>query len=140
MIREEYLALLAQCRVGLSLAPEGVEAHFAHRTRVLDYLTAGLPCVLSGGDSLAEEAEREGWGRAIPAGNLRATAKAVRELSEDGPRREIALQAVRRARKERLWKHCVRSLEDYLELPSSGFQVPSWPWSALEHQLTRWLT
>ena len=40
-----------------------VETDFSFRTRVLDYLWAGLPTVATNGDSLADLIEREGLGR-----------------------------------------------------------------------------
>ena len=39
-----------------------LEARYAHRTRVLDYLWAGLPVVATRGDALAELVERDGLG------------------------------------------------------------------------------
>ncbi len=72
--------------VGTHLAH--IETHFSFRTRVLDYLWAGLPMVLTGGDTLADQIAAAGLGVAVPAGDPAAIAAAIDGLLERPPRRE----------------------------------------------------
>jgi glycosyltransferase involved in cell wall biosynthesis len=76
--------VLLEADVAVSLHQTGIEAQFAFRTRVLDYLWAGLPMVLSRGDDLAERIEREGLGITVPEGDVDAVARAITALV-DGP-------------------------------------------------------
>lgn len=136
--RAAYLAVLERCRVGLCLAPPGLESRFAHRTRVLDHLAAGLPTVFTGGDPLGARAAREGWGREVPHGDAAALAAAVRELSEDGPARSKARVAAAEAAEALAWDRVIEPLLTYLDDPPPRRRGRlGWPWDALAHQLWR---
>jgi GT2 family glycosyltransferase/glycosyltransferase involved in cell wall biosynthesis len=76
----ERAAYLLEADVGVSLHLEGVETRFAFRSRLLDYLWAGLPLVCTRGDTLADLVEREGLGRVVPPGDVAAVAQALRDL------------------------------------------------------------
>ncbi len=69
--------------LGVSAHSDHLEARFSFRTRVLDYLWAGLPVVTSGGDSIAELVDRLGLGRTVPPGDVDAYAAACAELLDD---------------------------------------------------------
>jgi hypothetical protein len=68
---------LARADVGVSCHPAHVEARFSFRTRVLDYLWAELPMVLTEGDVLSEAVAAAGVGRAVPPGDVDALADAI---------------------------------------------------------------
>jgi len=51
---DERANYLLEADVGVSLHPAGIEARYAFRTRLLDYIWAGLPMVVSEGDVLAD--------------------------------------------------------------------------------------
>ncbi len=71
---------LAAADLGVSAHADHLEARFAHRTRVLDYLWAGLPVVATAGDALSDLVSREGLGRTPPPGDPAAFADACAEL------------------------------------------------------------
>jgi glycosyltransferase involved in cell wall biosynthesis len=76
---------LADANLGVTAHHDGLEARYAHRTRVLDYLWAGLPVVATSGDALAETIERGGLGATVPPGDPEAFAAAcARLLGPDG--------------------------------------------------------
>ncbi len=83
---EERGAWLLECDVGVSLHRPGVEAEFAFRTRVLDYIWTGLPMVLSGGDDLAELLRRDALAEIAPAGDPMGVVAALERALEAGPR------------------------------------------------------
>ncbi len=78
--RAEYLL---EADAGISLHKDGLETRFAFRTRILDYLWAGLPVIASQGDGWAEVIEREGIGTTVPCGDAGAVARAVTALADD---------------------------------------------------------
>ena len=84
---EERGMWLLDADVGVSTHLAHVETHFSFRTRVLDYLWAGLPTVLTGGDTLSEEIAAAGVGAAVPPGDPEAIASAVDRLLASPPAR-----------------------------------------------------
>jgi glycosyltransferase involved in cell wall biosynthesis len=77
---EDRGAWLADADVGVSAHRDHLEARYAHRTRVLDYLWAGLPVAATAGDALADMVEREGLGRTAAAGDAEGFAAACAAL------------------------------------------------------------
>lgn len=76
---------LLDADVGVSCHFPHVETEFSFRTRILDYLWAGLPVVCTAGDSFAELVERAGAGRSVPAQDVDALASALEAaLGEQG--------------------------------------------------------
>lgn len=80
---EERAALLLEADVGISLHQLDLEARFSFRTRVLDYLWAGLPVITTEGDSMADLVRDTGAGIVIPARDVNALAAAIIELAEN---------------------------------------------------------
>jgi GT2 family glycosyltransferase/glycosyltransferase involved in cell wall biosynthesis len=68
---------------GVTTHFEHVETTFAFRTRVLDYLWAGLPIVTTDGDSFAELVRAEGLGVVVPAEDPDALADALARVLYD---------------------------------------------------------
>ncbi len=58
---------LVAADVGVSIHAEHIETRFSFRTRLLDYIWAGVPMVISGGDSLSEMVATRGLGRVLAA-------------------------------------------------------------------------
>ncbi|TCP49256.1 GT2 family glycosyltransferase [Tamaricihabitans halophyticus] len=78
--RQNWL-LDADC--GVTTHFEHVETTFAFRTRVLDYLWAGLPIVTTDGDAFAEVVARERLGVVVPAEDADALAAALEKVLYD---------------------------------------------------------
>jgi glycosyltransferase involved in cell wall biosynthesis len=76
--------------VGLTLHRDAEEASLAARARYMDYLWAGLPCVLGRGDEAAERFERAGFATLVEAGSPPATAAALLAMLEPGARERAA--------------------------------------------------
>jgi len=74
---------LADADLGVSTHVLNVETAFSFRTRMLDYLWAGLPIVCTEGDEFAGIVAREGLGRVVGEGDHAALATAIRELLSD---------------------------------------------------------
>jgi GT2 family glycosyltransferase/glycosyltransferase involved in cell wall biosynthesis len=79
--RQNYLL---ESDVGVSTHLEHIETEFSFRTRILDYLWAGLPVVATGGDSFAELIEARGLGLTVLAGDVdRLEAALFQVLTDD---------------------------------------------------------
>jgi glycosyltransferase involved in cell wall biosynthesis len=76
-LREAYLL---EADLGVTVARDLAETRLSFRTRVLDYLWAGLPVVTTEGDVLSDLVRNEGLGRVVPPGDRVALADAVVEL------------------------------------------------------------
>ncbi len=72
--RQNYLL---EADIGISLHREQIEARFAFRTRLLDYLWAGLPIITTQGDVLGEQLAKEGLATLVPFGDTQGVAEAI---------------------------------------------------------------
>jgi glycosyltransferase involved in cell wall biosynthesis len=75
--RGEYFDHLHEADVGLSLHRRTLEGRFATRTRVLDYLSAGLPVVCTAGDTMSELVATHSLGSVIDALDVAGCAAAI---------------------------------------------------------------
>jgi glycosyltransferase involved in cell wall biosynthesis len=102
----------------------GVSTHFVHaetafsfRTRLLDYLWAGLPIVTTEGDSLAEIVERRGLGLTVPPENVDALAGALAQLLTDEQLHKSCEAAVADVADEFRWERVLRPLTAFCRQP-----------------------
>lgn len=109
--------LLLDANVGVSLHQDDVETRYSFRTRVLDYLWAGLPIVTTTGDSLAELVAAEQLGAVIPYGDHQAVADALLQLAEDDEWRRSCSQRARAAAQRFTWPQVAQPLLDYCDAP-----------------------
>ncbi|MDX6696822.1 MAG: hypothetical protein QOE65_219 [Solirubrobacteraceae bacterium] len=105
---------LLDADAGVTAHRDHVEARFAFRTRVLDYLWAGLPVLATQGDALAEEVTRRGAGTALAPGDVAGWTQAIRALPG---RREAAGRAALELADELRWARVARPLLDYVAAP-----------------------
>jgi glycosyltransferase involved in cell wall biosynthesis len=81
---DERGAYLLDADVAVSTHLDHVETRFSFRTRVLDYLWAGRPMVLTSGDALSDLVAHEGLGVTVPAGDVDSLADALARLLTEG--------------------------------------------------------
>lgn len=74
---------LLDADVGVSCHLDHVETAFSFRTRILDYLWAGLPVVCTEGDSFGDLVTARGLGAAVPPGDVDALAAALARVLDD---------------------------------------------------------
>ncbi len=92
--RAQYLR---DADLGLTLHRDAEEAALAARARYMDYLWAGLPCVLGRGDETAAEFERAGFATLVEPGSVEAAAAAIVAALEAGTRDGAAVAGERLA-------------------------------------------
>jgi glycosyltransferase involved in cell wall biosynthesis len=78
----ERAAYLSDADIGVSVHRRHVETTFSFRTRLLDYLWAGLPILTSEGDSFAELVRAHELGAVVPAEDAAAMAEAIGRLRD----------------------------------------------------------
>ncbi len=107
--------VLLESDVALSLHFDTVETRLAFRSRVLEYLWAGLPVILTGGDATAELAVSYGAGWTVAPGDDAAVAAAIlARLAED---RAAPAAAFDRARRELTWEAAAAPLAAFCRAP-----------------------
>ncbi len=108
---EERANYLLEADVGVSLHRDSLEARFAFRTRILDYLWAGLPIIASKGDSWADVIDREGLGITVDIGDVDALAKSIKKIADETSFRGGCRERVLSMAAEYRWDELVRMLE-----------------------------
>ena len=106
--RADYLL---EADLGVSAHYDNIETRFAFRTRILDYLWAGLPIITTRGDVLAELVEHHGLGRALDEGDVDGWARAIEELLDDSAQHEAARRNIESVRGRFEWPNAVQALE-----------------------------
>jgi glycosyltransferase involved in cell wall biosynthesis len=103
------------------LIEAGVSTHFSHmetamsfRTRILDYLWAGLPMVVTEGDVFAELIERENLGIVVPAQDTDALADALERILYDKEFITEARENIVRIRERFYWDVVLRPLVTFV--------------------------
>lgn len=105
---------LLDADAGVTAHRDHVEARFAFRTRVLDYLWAGLPVLGTEGDALTDQVAARGAGTALAPGDVEGWAAAIARLPET---REAACRAARELADELRWERAAAPLLRYAQAP-----------------------
>jgi glycosyltransferase involved in cell wall biosynthesis len=108
--RENYLS---EADVAVSLHGDHIETRFAVRTRLMDYLWASVPMVVTGGDTLSELVAKHDLGRVVSAGDVAAVAQALIELLQSPPDRAHFAPIIETFR----WARVVAPLARYVAAP-----------------------
>ena len=116
---EDWPAVLLEADVGLSLHPDTVEARLAFRSRVLDYIGAGLPMVVTRGDSAADLVEDHTLGLVVNYEDDAAVAAALADLFRaDRPAlRDAYHERFDAARRDLTWERAAEPLVAFCHEP-----------------------
>ncbi|MBN9632906.1 MAG: glycosyltransferase [Actinobacteria bacterium] len=108
----------------LTEADAGVSTHFAHvettfsfRTRILDYLWAELPMVVTEGDHFAELVRAENLGVVVAPGDVEGLADALEKVLFDEKFIRTAKRNIARVRQDFSWDHVLRPLVSFVADP-----------------------
>jgi glycosyltransferase involved in cell wall biosynthesis len=108
---EERVDYLLEADAGISLHKDSMETRFAFRTRMLDYLWAGLPVISSKGDGWAERIDAQGLGVTVACGDADGLAQAILKLADDPGFRKSCRTNVEAAAEEFTWSSIVARLD-----------------------------
>ena len=126
---EEWPGYLVESDVGLSLHFDTLETRLAFRSRLLDYIWAGLPMVVTRGDATSELVSRLGLGEVVDFENDDALAAALLRLL--AKRKSDLNTRFERARTELTWERAAAPLVVFCQHPrcapdkASGVREPA---------------
>ncbi len=112
--RQNYLM---EADAGVSTHMSHIETTFAFRTRILDYLWAGLPMVVTDGDSFAELVAAEGLGIVVPAQDVAALEAAIERVLFDDDFARMTRANVERVREQFTWERVLAPLVEFVRAP-----------------------
>jgi GT2 family glycosyltransferase/glycosyltransferase involved in cell wall biosynthesis len=112
--RQNYLL---EADAGVSTHYQHIETTFSFRTRILDYLWAGLPMVSTKGDSFADLIAAEGLGGVVPERDVEALADALESVLYDEDAVATARENVRRVRERFTWERALAPLVEFCREP-----------------------
>lgn len=112
--RQNYLL---EADVGVSLHLDHIETRFSFRTRLLDYIWAGLPIVATTGDAMSELVERHNLGRVVDYGDVEQVADALIELLSTPNRREVYRPGFEEVKGQFTWERAVAPLARFCANP-----------------------
>jgi glycosyltransferase involved in cell wall biosynthesis len=141
----ERAAYLLEADLGVSAHFDTVETRFAFRTRLLDYLWATLPSVVTRGDELGDRIGERGLGRTVGFGAVDEWTEAISALLDDPEEYHPAKERIAAEREAFLWPRVVERLGDLLagELPPARYppraaaSLAEYGWFALSGTVRR---
>ncbi len=112
--RQNYLI---EADVGVSLHPDHVETRFSFRTRLLDYLWAGLPVVSTHGDVMGETLAAQNLAHLVAPGDVNGVAQVILTLlANPNLRAEYAARAQKLAVRYH-WQAVAQPLVEFCAAP-----------------------
>ena len=120
---DERFDFFADADIGVSAHRDTLETRYSFRTRVLDYLWAGLPTILTEGDHFAAMSVEQGFGRAARFGNVDDWVASLRDLALPATRALAARSAVCAAETLR-WDDIGRTLSHTCAVVSPAVDRP----------------
>ena len=115
--RQNYLL---ESDLGVSTHFQHVETTFSFRTRILDYLWAGLPIVTTDGDSFWSLVQRESLGQSVPERDQATLAAALERFLYDEDAIREARENVARVRSAFTWDKALAPLVAFCRNPQSA--------------------
>jgi len=108
---------LLDATIGVTIHRDSIEASFSFRTRVLDYLWAGLPVIATQGDSLADRISDSSAGRAVESGDVDSVVDAIVSLCGSEESLRLASASARKLADEFVWETATKPLRKFLDDP-----------------------
>lgn len=105
--------LLLDSEAGLSIHSERIETEFSYRTRVLDYIWAGLPVITTEGDSIAEIVKSESIGEVVKYEDAHQLARVMESVLTNKSLREIYTKNLKKISPKFYWENVTRPLIKY---------------------------
>lgn len=112
---EAWGQVLRESDLALSLHFASVETRLAYRSRILEYISAGLPIIATRGDATSELVQTYGLGEVVDYGDVAATAAAILRLLDEPA--STWQDTLARARTELGWTRAAAPLIAYCRAP-----------------------
>ncbi|MEB3237936.1 MAG: glycosyltransferase family 4 protein [Candidatus Sericytochromatia bacterium] len=108
---------LLEADAGVSAHRLNLETRFSYRTRLLDFLWAGLPILTTEGDGFAERVARADLGWVLPEGDASAWTRALADLAGDVSLRRAKAARVAAEASGHRWSQASGPLRAYVSGP-----------------------
>ena len=113
---------------GVSTHLDHAETRYAYRTRMLDYLWAGLPMICTSGDHFAGVVRERELGWVVEPQDAAGLAAAIHEFADGPQERSQISERVRQVAAEMTWERVSRPLLDFCERPRRAADLPRQEW------------
>src|SRR3954454_14743663 len=110
---EERQNYLLEADVGVSTHLDHLETAFSFRTRILDYIWAGLPVVATQGDTFGDLIEAEQLGLTVPPGEVAALEEALFRMLDDREFAAICRKNLHELRPRYMWSRVLEPLVEF---------------------------
>lgn len=117
LAHDRVIDIYASCDLAVLTTSGGLEGELSFRTRLLDYLAAGLPAIVTEGGWLTDRLATLQAVRTVPTGDHEALARQILLLLDQAPEREEQIARGKRAVEAFRWEKAVAPLEKFLEHP-----------------------
>lgn len=114
---EERANYLLEADIGISLHFEHVETRLSFRTRLLDYIWAGLPMVVTSGDTLSELVAERQLGLTVEPGDVAGVRDALLSLLEESDLRRDATSRFSGVQSDFTWERVAEPLMTFCDEP-----------------------
>jgi glycosyltransferase involved in cell wall biosynthesis len=108
---------LAEADIGLSTHRDHLETALSFRTRMLDYLWAGVPIVCTAGDVFASLVTERKLGLVVPPGDIGQLAAAIEQLVDNPDERARCRSRLFELALEFRWRRVVAPLARFCDAP-----------------------
>ncbi|WP_166157558.1 MULTISPECIES: glycosyltransferase [unclassified Neochlamydia] len=112
---EERENFLLDADIGVSTHFEHLETQYSFRTRLLDYIWAGLPLITTEGDVFAELVLKNKIGKVVPAQDIQALVLAISQLIDNSAETLRIKSKLKELREQLVWEKAVVPLEEIIE-------------------------
>ncbi len=120
---EQRLEFLRKAFVGISCHLDGLEAYYAHRARLFEYLWAGIPIITTCGETLGDEIAGQGAGILVKPGDVQGIARALLDLHQNATRREEMEKASRALGEQMRWEKMIHPLQERMVSPKKEWFI-----------------
>ncbi|HAJ94797.1 MAG TPA: hypothetical protein DCP02_01065, partial [Actinobacteria bacterium] len=110
--------LLLESDAGLSIHQERIETEFSYRTRVMDYIWAGLPVITTEGDAIANMVKEENIGEVVKYENTTQLARVIESILSNRSLQDIYKKNIKKIRARFYWENVTKPLVKYCRNPS----------------------
>ena len=117
---EERQNYLLEADVGVSLHLDHVETRFAFRTRLLDYLWAGLPIVATRGDVMGESLAAQDLAHLAAPGDVDGVAQTILSLLDNPTLRDDCASRFQQVATRHKWDVVTQPLADFCADPRTA--------------------
>ncbi len=109
--------LLLESDAGLSIHLERIETEFSYRTRVMDYIWAGLPVITTEGDSIAKMVREENIGEVVKYEDTTQLARVIESVLLNKSLQDIYRKNLKKIRHRFFWENVSKPLVKYCKNP-----------------------